>query len=343
MYTVNVGNMSCFGQSDYCAFYILTENEISDNINFIDPQEKYSSISCVIVSSNEDVTNWLKINRAVKKSVIIVAPNIYCRSPNPELLKNNTKLGILACFSTPSTIESIAHFLKQAEFTDAIKQDIRGELFFKQAQGADRLEFYDMESNTKTVFNHLDDNLQWHEQTGVLDWGDQQLLPSGEISTLPVSVFGQNIDSQLNINGVITIQGVAVLHSGQVSYLDEDQKNIYDSLSAINTHPIYLTIQNGLIKNIDAQQKDHPAKIMLESLIAVDSRYRILIEIGFGINNNLELYPSNNAMNEVFGGDNGVVHFGFGLLPYTQYHMDFLCPNISVKKTNGDTIFGLVA
>lgn len=340
MQQIDVGKMTCFGDSENCEFFVLTETHIAEVLEFVDTDRRYSSVSTVIIEDNDAIYNWLRDNQELKKSVIIAAPSIYTRSPDPSLLGKSTKLGTLACYSTPSTPDSIAHFLKQAEKTDSQYQDKMGDAFFANAEKSLYLVFYDRATGTEARFEHLEDSLQWHEQIGVLDWGQQQLLPSGEISTLPVSVFGQNIDSRLKFNGVITVSGVVVLHSGSVSFLPEDQEQIYQSLKAIENSPIYLTIEQGAITKIDADEEDHPARLMLEAMIAVDSRYATLIEIGFGINTNLELYPSNNAMNEVYGGNNGVMHFGFGLLPYTQYHMDFLCPNTSVLNEANEVVFG---
>jgi len=50
------------------------------------------------------------------------------------------------------------------------------------------------------------------------------------------------------------------------------------------------------------------------------------VEIGFAHNVTLQLLDGNHAMNEVYGGLNegsdGCLHWGLGLTPYTQYHLD---------------------
>jgi hypothetical protein len=45
-------------------------------------------------------------------------------------------------------------------------------------------------------------------------------------------------------------------------------------------------------------------------------------------------------MNEVHGGTGGMIHFGLGLTPYTQYHLDIICPNTQVLGSNGECIIG---
>jgi hypothetical protein len=36
----------------------------------------------------------------------------------------------------------------------------------------------------------------------------------------------------------------------------------------------------------------------------------------------------------------GVLHLGFGLLPFTQYHLDVICPGIRVKSPLGQELLG---
>ncbi len=43
---------------------------------------------------------------------------------------------------------------------------------------------------------------------------------------------------------------------------------------------------------------------------------------------------------KVAAGENGSVHFGLGMLPYTQYHLDIICPNIAVLGKDEQIIFG---
>ena len=72
----------------------------------------------------------------------------------------------------------------------------------------------------------------------------------------------------------------------------------------------------------------------------IDSRYGVILEMGFGCNFTHELIYSNSAMNEVHGNPTGVLHLGFGLLPYTQYHLDIICPGIRLKSPLGQELLG---
>jgi hypothetical protein len=80
---------------------------------------------------------------------------------------------------------------------------------------------------------------------------------------------------------------------------------------------------------------------MLSSLFAVDSRYRNVYEIGFSINEQIELWDGNAAMNEVWGQGGGNVHLGLGMLPHTQYHLDIFCVGTRVENEKGEHLFGI--
>src|SRR5207249_6300741 len=66
----------------------------------------------------------------------------------------------------------------------------------------------------------------------------------------------------------------------------------------------------------------------------------IIWEIGFAINTFLDILPGNHAMNEVFGGTRGCLHWGLGLTPFTQYHIDMICPNTLVLNSNSEVLLG---
>jgi hypothetical protein len=43
-------------------------------------------------------------------------------------------------------------------------------------------------------------------------------------------------------------------------------------------------------------------------------------------------------MNETFGGTDGALHFGLGLTPYTQYHLDIICPFTRVLTDSDEVL-----
>lgn len=101
------------------------------------------------------------------------------------------------------------------------------------------------------------------------------------------------------------------------------------------------TLKDGAITELHATDASAaPAADILRAMGAVDSRYLSLLEIGFGITTGLELFRGNSAMNEVFGGVDGAVHFGFGIMPDTQDHLDLISPHTKVLDARGDLVVG---
>ncbi|KST65207.1 hypothetical protein BC008_20365 [Mastigocoleus testarum BC008] len=248
----------------------------------------------------------------------------------------------MACNSTPTSVESIEHFLECGEKTDPYEQEKISEQFFAKGEAASHLKFVDEKCKTVTIFRHLDDGIQWHEQIGELQWGEQQLFPSGEISVLPVDIFTLNLNVKLDINGKLALKGIPVLHSGTPSFLPDDQERIFQALYAMRNHAVIASVHEGVITNIEASDPSAQSAVdMLQAMFDVDSRYRIIIEIGFGVNRHLKLFPGNSAMNEVYANNiNGTVHFGLGLIPHTQYHLDIICPSIKVLSDKDELVFG---
>jgi hypothetical protein len=89
-----------------------------------------------------------------------------------------------------------------------------------------------------------------------------------------------------------------------------------------------------------ASSRSSAPPTLLEALFAIDSRYRVLWEIGIGINTELEPLPGNAGMNETYGAEEGVVHWGLGLTPYTQYALILLTPECRVLDSQGATLAG---
>lgn len=54
----------------------------------------------------------------------------------------------------------------------------------------------------------------------------------------------------------------------------------------------------------------------------------------------LGIRRGNHAMNEVYGGRNGAMHWGLGLTPFTQYHLDIITPGTVIHNHRNEVIFG---
>jgi hypothetical protein len=338
--TVRPDLLRSFGESRDSAFCLVTSPEYAQRFTF-EPSRKYSSARVLTYAGDVEFARFMGEHIPTNAHVLVILPGFYFKSPPPDVLGAQRKLGVMACYSTPTSAEAISHFLRMAERTEPERQEQMAREFFERGESVERLVFVDAQYGTRAEFEHLGDELSWHEQVGFLGWGQQQLLPCGEISVLPVQVFGQNIDSRFRMNGRLALRGHPVLHAGTPSFLPEDQERIFRKLATLAEHAVIAEMDNGLVVRFEPTHPDcAPAAEMLTRMCEVDSRYATLLEIGFGINCGLELLAGNAAMNEVYGGRNGAVHFGLGLIPYTQYHLDLICPGTQVVGERRQPVFG---
>lgn len=337
---ITPSKIKTFGSPDNAVFCLISNPKLLPYFD-IDAAGYDSSIKIAYSNDGDTFEEILTSKIPNKAHILVISPDAFFQSPAQELIGMGRKLIVMACNSTPSDIESIRHFLSIIEKTDPQLQQDKADYFFEVGEQADYLEFLDNVNGTKAKFNHMDDSYLWSEQAGLLSYGEQQLAPSGEISVLPLRI--QEFDEQLRLdfNGTIALHGCPILHNGTPSFLRSDQSRIYSALSHIQECAIIAEVNQGVITYLTAQsKKSEQSKNMLQAMFDTDSRYRILWEIGFGVNTKHDILVGNYAMNETFGGTNGAIHFGLGLTPYTQYHLDIICPNTSVVTNNGDVLIG---
>ena len=145
----------------------------------------------------------------------------------------------------------------------------------------------------------------------------------------------------MEIDGELSFRGLPILHNGEPSYLRADQSRIWKELSTIDEHAVIATVEKGFVTDLRATNpRSEPACRMLSRMFNVDSRYRMIEELGFALNTSLDLLPGNYAMNEVYGGTEGALHIGLGLTPYTQYHLDIICPDTYIENQDGQLVHG---
>jgi hypothetical protein len=100
-------------------------------------------------------------------------------------------------------------------------------------------------------------------------------------------------------------------------------------------------VVDGVVEGLEAVSLEARSAVdMLEKLFDVDSRYRIIWEIGFGANTKMEVIKGNRSPNESYGHRNGAIHWGLGLTPWTQYHIDIICPNTLIMTETGEILAG---
>ena len=329
-----------FGPSEGCTFCFVTNLDIVDRF-LIEKSGSYADYRTITYDQEGSFAVILNNEIPEKSHVFVVSPNCFFRSPDSEVLGPQRKLIAMACNSTPTPLAAVEHFLDVIERTDPYAQAEFANRFFELGQKNDRLEIVDEEYETRAIFDHLDDRYEWNLQAGPLDWGEQQIAPSGEISVLPADIWEFNPKLCLAINGEIAFRGLPILHSGEPSFLREDQARIFSQLQHMKQHALIAKVEQGVVISLRPTHPDvKPAAEMLEAMAMVDSRYWTIWELGFAINTSLDLLWGNYAMNEVYGGTQGALHFGLGLTPYTQYHLDLICPGTRVYGQDKKLLLG---
>ena len=318
-------------------FYLITDSPESF---VIEQNESYYSHQVLIYRDEEDFSQLIE-NTQEPAHILVICPNHFISSIEAEQV-GQRKIAVMAANSAPTSMEAIEHFIKVLEKTDPLAQEKFANRFFEIIESSQSLKIINEEYQVSAIFAHFDDeHYEWFEQSGTLNYGGQQIVPSGELSVLPLAHGQFNPECKLAINGEIALKGYPIVHSGKSSFLATDQARIYTQLSALQKYGIIAKVENGVITKLDATHSSvESAKSMLEALFAVDSRYATIWELGFGINTQLKIWPDNTAMNEVYGGDNGVLHWGLGLTPFTQYHLDIICPSTKVFTDQGNLLMG---
>jgi hypothetical protein len=109
----------------------------------------------------------------------------------------------------------------------------------------------------------------------------------------------------------------------------------------LENEAVIATVTKGAISDLRPYRKEgNDLAELFHAFFEVDSRYALVWEIGHALNTSLDLLPGNHAMNEVYGGTDGCLHWGIGLTPYTQYHLDIIAPYTTVYTESGEVVLG---
>jgi hypothetical protein len=328
-----------FGAAEGVTFCLVTNPSLVERFRL---EEAGGYAACQIVGWDAERSFEEVLERELPEPahVLVISPARLFRSPAPERL-GRRKLMAMACNSTPTSLAGIAHFLAVMERTDPARQQAFADRFFALAERSECLEITDAEYDTYATFNQFGAGLVWNQQAGFIEWGGQQIAPAGEISVLPVDILQFDSRLRLPLEGSIALTGQPVLHSGAPSFQRSDQERLFGSLATMAGHALIATVQEGTITALRATHPDAaPAAATLEAMFAVDSRYRLVWEIGCGLNLGMRPFPGNAAMNEVYGAAAGVLHFVMGLTPFTQYAILLPAIGSRLKSSDGSVLAG---
>lgn len=338
---VNPARLSQFGPAAGSTFCLVTNPGMEDAVEVV-TDAPYDDYQVITLGPEDRFEDLLEKRIPEPAHVLVISPDHFFASPDDSLLGGQRKLMAMACNSTPTTLPVIRHFLGVMERSSADAQAEFSDGFFAKAEAADALEYVDTANGTKAVLDHFQDGLVWNQQAGPLEWGEQQIVPSGEISVLPIEITDFHEDLRLPLEGEIVLRGYPILHNGTPSFSRSDQARVHRELATMATGGIRCTVEGGRITETRAIHPDAQRAVdMLERMFSVDSRYRIVWEIGHALNVSLDILPGNHAMNEVYGGSEGCLHWGLGLTPFTQYHLDIISPGTSViGGSTGEVLIG---
>jgi hypothetical protein len=272
--------------------------------------------------------------------VLVVCPERFLASPGEEAI-GDRQLAVLPAGSTPLTPEQVRHFLAVAERTDAERQAKIAAAFFDAVERTDHLRIVDARYGTEAVFRHRSGDYSWNQQAGPLSPGEQQIVPGGELSVLPVDIVGFDADARLDVTGRLALRGWPIVHRADEPGDAADQAELFTALRSMAGGAVVVEVADGVIRGYSpADEGARPAAAALETLLAADPRYRTLWELGFGINAELEQLPANCGPNEVYGGADGAFHLGLGLTPWTRFALTFSCPDSAVTDADGEVLLG---
>ncbi|MEU9144211.1 hypothetical protein [Streptomyces sp. NPDC048349] len=273
--------------------------------------------------------------------VLAVCPGRFLDSPTAQEL-GARKLAVLPAGSTPLTDEHVRYFLRSAAKADIARQAATAEEFFDRVGDSDRLAIVDDAAGTEAEFDHTVGDCVWNMQAGVLEPGDQQIFPSGKLSVTAAEITTFAPEARLlGLHGDLTLRGWPIVHRHADPADGAEQQRLFEALSPLVSHAVTLHVTAGCIEGVTPQTPGAAqAAAELDKLLTDDPRYRVIWELGFGINTTTEVIPANCGPNEVYGATGGVVNLGLGITPATRFALAFLCPRSSLLTSDGTAVLG---
>ncbi|WP_131783120.1 hypothetical protein [Legionella gresilensis] len=214
----------------------------------------------------------------------------------------------------------------------------RANLFFKALNRAESIDLINPIYDAKARII-LQDYYLWTESIGQILKNESIRAPCGEIALTSMH-FRDEVIHNLSIDGQIVFDSTVILHLLKFEdTLFKEQERIYDGLSKVKKAPIKLVINKGIVVDIIPLTQDKEPAQILEDFFSYDTELRKIIEMGFGLNKNLQLLPQNLAANEAYGGLNNCLHVGFGRRKL-KFHLDMLSPHTCAITNEGVLLAG---
>jgi hypothetical protein len=337
---VGPARFSQFGDRRPSTFVLVTSEDLVDAFE-IEEDGWYERAAVVGLARDASLAHVLTAETPGDSDVLVVLPGRFVTSLSADEL-GSRRLAVLPAGSTPLTMAQVDHFVTTAQRADATQQGKLADEFFGRVEEAAGLRLVD-EGGTEAVatFDHLAGDYSWNQQAGVLEPGDQQIAPAGELSVLPIDIMDFDDQARLALTGALTLRGLPIVHRYDVPADERDQQRLFARLRGVTTHPITLDVLDGVIEAVrPVDDAARAAATALDEVLASDERYRVVWELGFGINTDIEPWPGNCGPNEVYGATSGVVHIGLGLTPHTRFALTFGCVGTALTTDTGRHVIG---
>lgn len=244
----------------------------------------------------------------------------------PEEL-DGAKLVAISSFSAPLDAAALARSVEivtNGDYDGELRIEDR---FVELLDEADEILFTCPEFATTARFRHREAD-HWFSLHGPLGWGQQAVLPTGELSAL-VNASGEFVDEDhFALDGEVVLRGQPVVHRGGPAVSLAATGALYDDLKVMAEHPAVLALTDGYITGVSAPGGGtNPLADRLRALFAEDRRYAKVHEIGFGTNVACRPLAADNFFaNERFPG----LHIGIGLGGHTAFHIDLVTDAVDV-------------
>lgn len=321
-------------------FCLLTQADRVDDFD-LSPTDMYASEVVVGLERGESLASALTDNHCpADADVLVVCPDMFVVSPSAEEIGPTRRLAVMPCGSTPVTDDHVEYFLAVAERTDPSDVEERCARLFAAFEESSSVALEDARHGAEATFSPWGD-YEWNQQAGVLEPGEQQVIPSGEASALPTDITEFDGSRRLGLAGTVALRGRPIVHRGDQPDTVSDQARLFADLDTVSEAAVLIDVADGLVTECrPSNPAAKPAAEALASLFARDDNYRIVWEFGIGVNSALVPQPGNCGMNEMFGSDRGILHLGFGLTPTTTYALTFACADTTLRSAAGQHVAG---
>ena len=249
----------------------------------------------------------------------------------------NVKLAAISFFSDSYSPESLRRYLAIIGATDYDHELALEDRLLGLLEDAERVVFRAPRFGTHATFEHHDSE-HWFSLHGVLDFGQQTVLPTGELATLTDPSGEFHFESRFMVNGDIVLKGHPIVHRGNRGVTRDETDRMYEALANMHRFGVVCRVRDGLIEEISSPTPGpNPLFAVIRSLFDLDERYRKIHEIGFGTNVGCARMLSRNFFaNERWPG----VHCGLGLGGFTPFHLDLACMemDVMIQTSQGEIV-----